>query len=241
MGKFLARIVIQLKRLMTTLAMLFKISISQEKTLLNTDLCINSVFAAMEKYKHHQSIISQGKLIANAFIMSQLSYCPLINRINRINERALRFIYLNQNQLTFKQLLLKTKTVSKHQINLKALATEIYKTKSKISPEAINSLFEFTNKNYDFRNAPILKRKRNFTAHFGSESLSSLGTKIWELVPNSFTKKKTLSVFKNKTKVWTTKVCAHVDFGKIIKNESDVPIIFMTVISFFSILGHKKV
>ena len=87
---------------MTTLAMLFKISISQEKTLLNTDLCINSVFAAMEIYKHHQSIISQGKLIANAFIMSQLSYCPLINRINRINERALRFIYLNQNQLTFK-------------------------------------------------------------------------------------------------------------------------------------------
>ena len=82
--------------------------------------------------------------------------------------------------------MLKTKTVSKHQINLKTLATEIYKTKSKISPEAINSLFEFTNKNYDFRNAPILKRKRNFTAHFGSESFSSLGTKIWELVPRHY-------------------------------------------------------
>ena len=73
--------------------------------------------------------ISQRRLIPNAFIMSQFSYCPLIwmfhsrameHGINRIHERTLRLI----------------------------------------SPEVVNSLFEFTNKNYSLRNASILKRKR---------------------------------------------------------------------------------
>ena len=58
--------------------------------------------------------ILQRKLITNAFMMSQLSYCLLIwmfhsrameHRINRIHERTLRLIYPNQHQLTFKELL----------------------------------------------------------------------------------------------------------------------------------------
>ena len=58
--------------------------------------------------------ILQRKLIVNAFIMSQFSYCPLIwmfhsrameHRINRIHERTLRLIYPNQLQQTFKELL----------------------------------------------------------------------------------------------------------------------------------------
>ena len=79
--------------------------------------------------------ISQRKLIANAFIMSQFSYCPLIcmfhsrameHRINRIHERTLRPIYSNHHQLTFKELSEKNKTVSTHQRNLQTLATEMY-------------------------------------------------------------------------------------------------------------------
>ena len=160
--------------------------------------------------------ISQRKLIANAFIMSQFSHCPLIwmfhswameHRINRIHERTLRLIYPNQHQLTFKELLEKNKTVSIHQRNLQTLATEIYKAKNKISPEVVNSLFEFTNKNYNLRNASILKRNRYFTVHYGSESLVSLALKIWELVPDSIREVKTLSIFKNKIKAWTTKKC----------------------------------
>ena len=152
--------------------------------------------------------ISQGKLIANAFIMSQFSYYPLIwmfhsrdmeHRINRIHERTLRLIYPNQHQLTFKKLLEKKKTVSIHQRNLQTLATEIYKAKNKIFPEVVNSLLEFTNKNYNLRNASILKRKRYFTVHYGSESIASLAPTIWELVPDSVRVVKT-SIFKNKTK-----------------------------------------
>ena len=168
--------------------------------------------------------ISQRKLIANVFIMSQFSYCLLIwmfhsrameHRINRIHERTLRLIYPNQHQLTFKELLEKSKTVSIHQRNLQTLATEIYKAKNKISPEVVNSLFEFTNKNYNLRNASILKRNRYFTIHYGSESLVCLAPKIWELVPDSIRQVKTLSIFKNKLKPRQL-IKVHVDFAKII-------------------------
>ena len=150
--------------------------------------------------------ISQRKLIANAFKTSQLSYCSLIwmfhsqameHRINRIHERTRRIIYPNQHQLTFKEL----------QRNLQALATEICQAKTKISPEVVNSLFEFTNKNYNLRNTSILKRNRYFTAHHGSESLVSLALKIWKRVPDSIREVKTLSIFKNKIKAWTTDKC----------------------------------
>ena len=78
--------------------------------------------------------ILQRKLIANAFIMSQFSYCPLIwmfhnqamkHRINKIHERTLRLTYPNQHQLTFKVFLEKNKTVNMQQRNLQILATEI--------------------------------------------------------------------------------------------------------------------
>ena len=93
--------------------------------------------------------------------------------INRIHERTLRLIFPNQHQLTFKELLEKNKNVSLLQRNLRTFATEIYKTKNKISPEVVNSLFESTNKSYNLRNLSILKRKRYFTVHYGSESLLS--------------------------------------------------------------------
>ena len=56
-------------------------------------------------------------------------------------------------------------------------------------------------------NASILKKNRYFTFHYGSESLVSLAPKIWELAPDSIREVKTLSIFKNKIKAWTTDKC----------------------------------
>ena len=81
------------------------------------------------------------------------------HRINRIHKRTLKLIYPNQHQLTFKELLEKSKTVSIHHRSLQTLLNEIYKAKNKISREVVNSLFEF-NKNCNLRNMSILKRKR---------------------------------------------------------------------------------
>ena len=100
------------------------------------------------------------------------------HRIYRIHEKTLRLIYSNQHQLTFMELLEKNKTVSLHQRDLQTLATGIHKAKNKITSEVVNSLFEFTNKNYNLKNVSILKRNRYFAVHYGSESLVSLALRI---------------------------------------------------------------
>ena len=147
------------------------------------------------------------------------------HRINRIHEKTLRFIYSNQHQLTVQQLLEKNKTVSIHQRNIQTLATEIYKAKNKITPETVNSLFEVINKNYNLRNASILRRNRYFTVHYGIESLGSLAPKIWKLVPDSIREVKTLSIFKNKIKVQPKII--QVKLGLF----EAVPVTFIAVIS----------
>ena len=136
------------------------------------------------------------------------------HRKNRIHERTLRLIHPNQHQLSFKELLEKNKTVSKHQRNLQTLATEFCKAKNKISPEVPNSLLEFTNKNYDLRNKSIRKRKSYFTVNYGSQSLVSLAPKIWELVPDSI-RRKNYQFSKIKLRP-VQSISVHVDFAKII-------------------------
>ena len=117
------------------------------------------------------------------------------------------FIQIN-TELIFKEHLEKNKTVSINQRNLQILATEIWKAKNKISPAVVNSLFEFTNKNYNLRNVSILKRNRYLTIHYGSDSLASLAPEILELVPDSIREVKILSIFQNK-------ISDHVNFAKV--------------------------
>ena len=116
-------------------------------------------------------------------------------------------MYPNEHQLTIKELL-ENKTVSIHRRNLQTLATEIYKAKNKISSEVVNSLFEFTNQNYNLRSLSIPKKKRYFTVHYGSKSVVSSAPKMWELIPDSIREIKTLSILKNKIEVWTTAKCS---------------------------------
>ena len=84
--------------------------------------------------------LAKCKSLMKAFITSQFNYCPLIwmfhsrqlnNRINKINERALRLAYKG-NKLTFNDLLKLDNSVTIHQRNLKILATEIFKVKTVI-------------------------------------------------------------------------------------------------------------
>ena len=97
-------------------------------------------------------------------------------------------------------------------------------------------MFEFTNKSYDLRNAPILKRKRNLTVHFGSESLWSLARENVGTRPRFNQRGKSMQFSKIELKFEQLKI-DHVDFAKILQSELDlfkaVPIICIAVISPF--------
>ena len=55
------------------------------------------------------------------------------NKINKLHEKALRFVY-NYKQLTFEEGLNKDMSVTIPQRNLQVLATELYKIKQRINP-----------------------------------------------------------------------------------------------------------
>ena len=93
----------------------------------------------------------------------------------------MRLVYDDSPYLSFDELLIKDKSVSIHQRNLQLLATEIFKVKNGVSTGLTEDIFHFVNKPYDLRNNRILFRKRNRTAFYSTESLSSLAPRIRRL------------------------------------------------------------
>ena len=90
--------------------------------------------------------------------------------------------------------------MSIHQKNLQLLATEIYKTKNDIGPKIMKDTFHFIHKPYNLRNDPELQRRRNRAVYSGTESISSLAPKIWELIPSTIRNANSLGKFKEKIK-----------------------------------------
>ena len=97
--------------------------------------------------------------------------------------------------------------MSIHQKNLQIPATEIYQTKNNLGPKIMKDTFCFIQKPYNLRNDPELQRRRHRTVYIGTESLSSLAPKIWELFPSDFRNANSLEIFKEKIKFWTTDKC----------------------------------
>ena len=71
----------------------------------------------------------------------------LNNKINRLQERALRIVY-NDKSSTYYHLLEKDKSVTIQTRNLQYLATEIFKVKIGISSTIMTEIFKFCDNNY---------------------------------------------------------------------------------------------
>ena len=153
--------------------------------------------------------LAQCRLIRNAFIFSQFGYCPLIwmfhsrklnNRINNIQERALRIVFRDYKS-TFQQLLKQNKSVSINQRNLQILATEIFKTKNGFNAVIMEDVFKFKNLTYNFQNAETLNRSNVNSVKYRTKTITSLGAKIWKILPNDYKELTSLSAFKSKIKL----------------------------------------
>ena len=80
-------------------------------------------------------------MLFKSFIISQFNYCPIVwmchgkglnNKINNIQERALRVIYQDKKSI-FQTLLKREKSKSVHVKNLPHLAAELSKIKNNLS------------------------------------------------------------------------------------------------------------
>ena len=141
-----------------------------------------------------------------AFIESQFGYCPLVwmfhsrslnNKINRIHERALRITY-NDKSSNFQELLDKDNSVIIHHRNIRTLAIETYKFLQGLSPPLFNEIFVERELSY---------RRSVNSVRYGTESVSFLAPKIWDILPKEIKDSKTLNVFKTKIKKWVPREC----------------------------------
>ena len=82
-------------------------------------------------------------------IKSQFNYCPLVwmfcsrqlnNLINKVHEKGLRLIYLDETK-DIQQLLRGQSEITIHQRRLQVLVPELYKIVNGIAPPIMNSLF----------------------------------------------------------------------------------------------------
>ena len=174
----------------------------------------NKKLSALSRVSKYMGI-NKRRILMKSYIFSQFNYCPLVwmchsrnlnNKINRIQERALRIVYRDYKS-SFKELLQKDKSITIHQKNLQYLAIEIYKVKMGISPKIMNEIFRFS-KNYvcSLRSGIQLKKSSINTVQFGSESTVYLRSKIWELIPENIKSSESVGIFKSKIKNWVPEV-----------------------------------
>ena len=160
--------------------------------------------------------ISKRRILMNAFFKSQFSYCPLVwmchsrannSKINRLHERCLRIIY-SDKQSPFEALLEKDGSVSIHNRNIQILATEMFKIKNDLSPEIMIELFEQRNEHhYNLRNNVHFITPQIRTVCHGSESISFLSPKIWNILPDRLKNTNSLEAFKIQIKKWKPQNC----------------------------------
>ena len=127
----------------------------------------------------------------NAFFNSQFSYCPLVwmchsralsDKMNRLRE-CLRLVY-NDKQLNFEELLEKYDSASIYIRNLQILAIEMYRVVNGGSPEIMKEILGIREENgFNVRHQNTFKRPIVNSVYNGTETVSFLVPKIWELIP----------------------------------------------------------
>ena len=115
----------------------------------------------------------------------------LNNRINKIHERTFRLAYKNETFLSFHDLIKRDRSVSIHQKNLQIPEIDPIRQKNDLGPKIMKDTCHFIQKPYNLRNNPELQSRRNRTVYFGTESISSLAPKMWELIPSDIRSGKT--------------------------------------------------
>ena len=67
----------------------------------------------------------------------------------------------------------------------------------------MTEIFKFCdNTTHNLRSGQVLERRHNRTTNFAVESISTLGAKIWALVPENLRQSTSLNIFKRGIKKW---------------------------------------
>ena len=123
------------------------------------------------------------------------------NKLEKLQERALRFVYKDTSS-TYEILLKRGNFLPLSIYRLKFLAMEVYKCLNGLNPVYLNDLFKIKAVKYDLRNSSILEQPKFNTVKFGYKSVSYYGSKLWNQLPNDVKNSPSLHIFKNRVTHW---------------------------------------
>ena len=84
----------------------------------------------------------------------------------------------------------------------------MFKVKHMLFPEVTGDIYmERTNNQYNLRNRPDFITPQVHIVFHGTESISYLGPKIRDIVPEEFKHNKSLNSFKESIKMWVPTTC----------------------------------
>ena len=161
-------------------------------------------------------LTKQGKMtIYNSFIVSNFNYCPLAwhfcsasstNKIEKIQERALRFIN-NDFTSSLQSLLTSTNTLPLHVRRMKQMASEVYKIVNDIAPDYIKDLVKIKKSNYNFRRENQASLPAVKSTRYGLRSFRYEAARIWNCLPNDVRLAESFPQFKRLLHAWDGDIC----------------------------------
>ena len=157
----------------------------------------------------------KARLLYNAFILSSLSYCPLIwmfcgkaanGKISRIHKRALRILF-NDYEASFEELLQRNNEQTVHIKNLHKLIAEVCKSLNCQNPAFTWDLFIRKEVTYDLRAKDLLHLPKARTVLKGLNSIVFRGSILWKAISDEIKSSQSIASFKVKIKSWNGDNC----------------------------------
>ena len=143
--------------------------------------------------------------------MSNFNYCPLVwlfcsaesvRKQEKVQERALRFLFDNYES-DYEHLLVRA---NKPSIEVrKLLSIEIFKTIHDLNSSFMKEIFTLNTREGASRNRLVVKTQTS--KRYGTDTLRSLGPKIWNSLPSEIKNCESLPSFKILIKTWSGAAC----------------------------------
>lgn len=158
---------------------------------------------------------SEREVVYNSFIKSIFNYCPLIwhfcnkadyDKIEKINERALRLVYTDYKK-SYKELLLRSNTLSMRKLRMLNFAIELYKIKNGLSVSNLVIFDKPKQVPYNLRQNQQNVVPEVNTSHYGLQSFRYFSSHIWNQIPDHIKSVNTINGFKRLIFSWSGPSC----------------------------------
>ena len=149
-------------------------------------------------------------LLFNSYILSAFNYAPILwmycsktscREIDTIHKRALRAVCQDFSS-DYEVLLQKAGYKRIHEIHLRFILCEIYKTLHDLNPSFMQTLFRVKPVRYALRNQNLLILPCAKSSRFGTQSFPFRGSLLWNTIRDSVKSQPSLNVFKQSLKAF---------------------------------------